>query len=72
MSGAFWRVAGFSYLRYANICANFLRQAVKEGPVKENLLKRTSTQFGIAEWKNGVKGTVVSQKNIGVSGALKK
>jgi hypothetical protein len=63
MSGSFWRAAGFSYLRYANICADFVRKALKDGPLKEAAQRRTSTDVGFVTWKDGVKAQIVSLKN---------
>jgi F-type H+-transporting ATPase subunit epsilon len=43
-SGPFYRVAGMSYVRYANLCADYLRAVMKE-PFKSKALARQIVSF---------------------------
>ena len=47
-----WRVAGMSYLKYSNLCADMVRAALKE-PVKLKAKTREAVYFRSAVWKNG-------------------
>jgi F-type H+-transporting ATPase subunit epsilon len=43
-SGPFYRAAGMSYVRYANICADMLRNVMKE-PYKTKAMQRQAITF---------------------------
>ncbi|GJQ14255.1 hypothetical protein GpartN1_g6046.t1 [Galdieria partita] len=47
-----WRAAGLTYLRYANICADFVRKALKE-PKRTEALSRTTFEMTKSEWSEG-------------------
>ncbi|KAG2492564.1 hypothetical protein HYH03_009226 [Edaphochlamys debaryana] len=54
-SGPFYRVAGMSYVRYANLCADYLRAVMKE-PFKTKALQRQTVFFRqtpVADGKQG-------------------
>jgi len=62
-ASAYWRVAGMSYLKYANLCADMVRAALKE-PMKSNALKRETIFYRGTRWTEGKPGE--SGKVIGV------
>ncbi|KAF5737347.1 ATP synthase subunit epsilon mitochondrial [Tripterygium wilfordii] len=45
----FWRAAGMTYISYSNICANLLRNCLKE-PFKSEALAREKVHFSVANW----------------------
>jgi F-type H+-transporting ATPase subunit epsilon len=49
---SFWRQAGLSYLRYANLCAKMVRNCLKE-PHKAKALERDTIQFNVSQWRGG-------------------
>ncbi|XP_039170611.1 ATP synthase subunit epsilon, mitochondrial [Eucalyptus grandis] len=48
----FWRAAGMTYITYSNICANLVRNCLKE-PHKAEALNREKVHFAISTWKDG-------------------
>ena len=54
-ASAYWRVAGMSYLKYANLCADMVRAALKE-PAKSNALKREVIFYRGTKWAEGKPG----------------
>jgi F-type H+-transporting ATPase subunit epsilon len=48
----FWRAAGMTYITYSNICANLVRQCLKE-PYKSEALAREKVHFSISKWTDG-------------------
>lgn len=52
VAGPFYRAAGLSYLRYANICADLMRSVLKE-PFKTKALQRQAIYFRSSTWKDG-------------------
>jgi F-type H+-transporting ATPase subunit epsilon len=48
-----WRVAGMSYLKYSNLCADMVRAALKE-PAKSKAKAREVIYFRQSIWKDGV------------------
>jgi len=56
-SGAvsFWRAAGMTYITYSNICANLVRNCLKE-PHKTEALSREKVHFALAKWGDGKPG----------------
>ncbi|CAN7029081.1 hypothetical protein BRARA_H00204 [Brassica rapa] len=48
----FWRAAGMTYITYSNICANLVRNCLKE-PFKEEALSREKVHFSISKWADG-------------------
>jgi F-type H+-transporting ATPase subunit epsilon len=51
-AGPFYRAAGMSYLRYANICADLMRAVLKE-PFKAKAEQRSLISFRSALWHDG-------------------
>nr|KYP53889.1 hypothetical protein KK1_000053 [Cajanus cajan] len=53
-SGAvpFWRAAGMTYITYSNICANLVRNCLKE-PHKAEALSREKVHFSLSKWVDG-------------------
>lgn len=65
---AHWRVAGLSFLQQANVATTALRNCVK-APLREELLKRESIDFLLADYKAAMsKG--INIKNIQKGGAF--
>ena len=54
-AGPFYRAAGMSYLRYANICADMLRGVLKE-PFKTKALQRQVVSYRSSTWADGKAG----------------
>lgn len=52
VSGPFYRAAGLTYLRYANICADMMRNVLKE-PFKSKALQRQTIYFRSSKWTDG-------------------
>ncbi|CAH8384429.1 unnamed protein product [Eruca vesicaria subsp. sativa] len=48
----FWRAAGMTYITYSNICANLVRNCLKE-PFKAEALSREKVHFSISKWAGG-------------------
>ena len=48
----FWRAAGMTYISYSNICANLVRNCLKE-PYKSESISREKVHFAISKWENG-------------------
>jgi len=48
----YWRVAGMSYLRYCNLCAEHVRRAVKD-EVKALAGRRAGWEVIRGEWEAG-------------------
>jgi len=48
----YWRVAGLSYLQYANVCAEYVRRVLKE-PERTKALSRAGYSMIKATWKDG-------------------
>ncbi|CAL0308598.1 unnamed protein product [Lupinus luteus] len=53
-SGAvpFWRAAGMTYITYSNICANMVRNCLKE-PHKSQSINREKVHFSFSKWVDG-------------------
>lgn len=51
-ASSYWRVAGMSYLKYSNLCADMLRSSLKE-PMKTKAKLREAVYFRAAIWKDG-------------------
>lgn len=47
-----WRVAGMTYNKYAGLCADMLRAALKE-PAKSKAKLNEAVYFRSAVWENG-------------------
>jgi F-type H+-transporting ATPase subunit epsilon len=54
-AGPFYRAAGMSYLKYANICADLMRNVMKE-PHKSQAAARSSIYFRASQWVEGKQG----------------
>ncbi|KAD2394051.1 hypothetical protein E3N88_41028 [Mikania micrantha] len=48
----FWRSAGMTYITYSNICANLVRNCLKE-PYKSEAVSREKVHFSITKWADG-------------------
>ncbi|CAN6855336.1 unnamed protein product [Brassica oleracea] len=48
----FWRAAGMTYIRYSNICANLVRNCLKE-PLKAESMSREKVHFSLSKWADG-------------------
>jgi F-type H+-transporting ATPase subunit epsilon len=51
-ASSYWRVAGMSYLKYANLCADMVRSSLKE-PTKSKAKLREAVYYRAATWKDG-------------------
>ena len=54
-ASAYWRVAGMSYLKYANLCADMVRAALKEAP-KAKAMQRETIFYRGTKWAEGKPG----------------
>ncbi|KAG7670554.1 hypothetical protein Ndes2526B_g00321 [Nannochloris sp. 'desiccata'] len=52
-ASAYWRVAGMTYLKYSNLCADMVRAALKE-PMKAKAKAQEVVYFRSALWKDGM------------------
>ncbi|KAL3825031.1 hypothetical protein ACJIZ3_021060 [Penstemon smallii] len=48
----FWRSAGMTYISYSNLCANLVRQCLKE-PYRSESLNREKVHFAASQWVDG-------------------
>lgn len=48
----FWRSAGMTYITYSNICANLVRNCLKE-PFKSEAISREKVHFSVSKWADG-------------------
>ncbi|KAL2901615.1 ATP synthase subunit epsilon mitochondrial [Bienertia sinuspersici] len=48
----FWRAAGMTYISYSNICANLVRNCLKE-PFKSEVLAREKVHYAISKFEDG-------------------
>ncbi|KAF3509788.1 hypothetical protein F2Q69_00003949 [Brassica cretica] len=48
----FWRAAGMTYITYSNICANLVRNCLKE-PFKAESMSREKVHFSLSKWADG-------------------
>ncbi|PON59973.1 ATPase, F1 complex, epsilon subunit, mitochondrial [Trema orientale] len=48
----FWRAAGMTYITYSNICANLVRNCLKE-PHRSQSLNRETVHFAVSKWAAG-------------------
>ena len=51
-ASSYWRVAGMSYLKYANLCADMVRSSLKE-PNKSKAKLREAVYYRASTWKDG-------------------
>jgi F-type H+-transporting ATPase subunit epsilon len=52
-ASAYWRIAGMSYLKYSNLCADMVRSAMKDGPSKVAAKQRELVYYKSATWAEG-------------------
>ena len=50
-----WRNVGITYLKYADICATHVRNALKE-PAKTKSMKLSDMHARIVQWESGKRG----------------
>ncbi|XVE83309.1 hypothetical protein DITRI_Ditri16bG0078500 [Diplodiscus trichospermus] len=62
----FWRAAGMTYITYSNICANLVRNCLKE-PYKTEALSREKVHFSISKWTDGKPGKPMFLNALGAS-----
>lgn len=55
LSGPWYRAAGWSYLRYSNVCADLLRSVLKE-PHKTKAMQRQALNFKQVPYVDGKGG----------------
>eukprot|EP00694_Reclinomonas_americana_P007749 EC799131.1.p2 GENE.EC799131.1~~EC799131.1.p2 ORF type:complete len:76 (+),score=20.41 EC799131.1:85-312(+) len=55
----YWRAAGMTYLRYANLCAHHVRQVLKE-PLKTESQARGTLLATVQRFEGGTGGKKVS------------
>ncbi|KAK6916127.1 ATP synthase, F1 complex, epsilon subunit, mitochondrial [Dillenia turbinata] len=48
----FWRAAGMTYITYSNICANLVRNCLKE-PYRSEAISREKVHFSVSKWADG-------------------
>ena len=48
----FWRAAGMTYITYSNLCANLVRNCLKE-PRRTEALSREKVHFSVSKWVDG-------------------
>nr|GMC78013.1 ATP synthase subunit epsilon, mitochondrial [Ipomoea batatas] len=48
----FWRAAGMTYITYSNLCANMVRNCLKD-PYKSEALSREKVHFSVSKWIDG-------------------
>ncbi|KAL3528511.1 hypothetical protein ACH5RR_007833 [Cinchona calisaya] len=48
----FWRAAGMTYITYSNLCANLVRNCLKE-PRRAEALAREKVHFSVSKWVDG-------------------
>nr|GMC53901.1 ATP synthase subunit epsilon, mitochondrial [Ipomoea batatas] len=48
----FWRAAGMTYITYSNLCANLVRNCLKE-PYKSEALSREKVHYSVSKWADG-------------------
>lgn len=51
-ASSYWRVAGMSYLKYSNLCADMVRSSLKE-PQRTQAKLREAVYYRAAVWKDG-------------------
>ena len=51
-ASSYWRVAGMSYLKYSNLCADMVRASLKE-PQRTQAKLREAVYYRAAVWKDG-------------------
>merc|ERR1712046_237576 len=51
-ASAYWRLAGMSYLKYANLCAEMTRAAMKQ-TLRDQVKSRDAVTFKMTPFKNG-------------------
>ncbi|CEF98687.1 ATPase, F1 complex, epsilon subunit,mitochondrial [Ostreococcus tauri] len=57
-SAAYWRIAGMSYLKYANACGEIVRQSLKE-PFLSQAKARETVYYKMTEFASGKPGKAV-------------
>ncbi|KAF3579621.1 hypothetical protein DY000_02028736 [Brassica cretica] len=48
----FWRAVGMTYITYSNICANRVRNCLKE-PFKAESMSSEKVHFSLSRWADG-------------------
>eukprot|EP00223_Ostreococcus_mediterraneus_P002125 CAMPEP_0179605090 /NCGR_PEP_ID=MMETSP0930-20121108/738_1 /TAXON_ID=548131 ORGANISM="Ostreococcus mediterraneus, Strain clade-D-RCC1621" /NCGR_SAMPLE_ID=MMETSP0930 /ASSEMBLY_ACC=CAM_ASM_000580 /LENGTH=74 /DNA_ID=CAMNT_0021473501 /DNA_START=17 /DNA_END=241 /DNA_ORIENTATION=+ len=57
-SAQYWRIAGMSYLKYANTCAEVVRASLKE-PFLTQAKGRETVYYKMTKWSKGQAGESV-------------
>jgi F-type H+-transporting ATPase subunit epsilon len=50
-----WKNVGMTYLKYADLCATHIRNALKE-PAKSKASNLSNMHARVQQWENGVRG----------------
>ncbi|KAL6586373.1 hypothetical protein OROMI_001361 [Orobanche minor] len=56
----FWRSAGMTYITYSRLCANLVRQCLKE-PYRSEALSREKVHFSVSQFLSGSKANQRNQ-----------
>ncbi|KAL0754755.1 hypothetical protein Bca101_092423 [Brassica carinata] len=59
----FWRAVGMTYITYSNICANLVRNCLKE-PFKTESMSSEKVHFSLSKWADGKPQKPVTRANI--------
>lgn len=51
-ASSYWRVAGMTYLKYSNLCADMVRASLKD-PLRAKAKTREAVYFRAALWEDG-------------------
>ena len=51
-ASSYWRVAGMTYLKYSNLCADMVRASLKDG-LRAKAKTREAIYYRAALWENG-------------------
>jgi F-type H+-transporting ATPase subunit epsilon len=51
-ASSYWRVAGMTYLKYADLCSNMLRASLRE-PLRAKARAREAIYYRSAQWEGG-------------------
>ena len=65
----FWRVVGMTYISDLNICANLVKNCLKE-PFKSEALTHEKVHFSISKWDNGVPQKPSNPLSLSIVGLL--
>jgi F-type H+-transporting ATPase subunit epsilon len=70
-ASAYWRVAGMSYLKYSNLCATMVRDAL-QAPMKEQAKARELVYFKNITYKDGKPDTQSALRHLALAGCARQ